>query len=183
MEQFVNAVSSRQIPSCEETIRKNHINHESSVRSIGIFYYLNAALLIITSIIGGIIVLPSEDPLFVKILACIIFIGIGVFQFYIGRGLRTLRKWSRIPTIILSGIGLLAFPLGTVVNAYFLYLVVCEKGRTVFSDEYKSVIKATPYIRYKISIVVWIFLGLFGLVVVLLGITAIMSLISRLLIR
>jgi hypothetical protein len=181
MEQFVNTVSDRQMPSCQEVIRKNHIHHESSVRSIGIFYYLNAVLLIIPVILC--IVLPSKDPLFVKILACTILIGVGIFQFCIGRGLRTLHKWSRIPTIILSIIGLLAFPLGTLVSAYFLYLVVCEKGKTVFSDEYKSVIKATPHIRYGISIVVWIFLGLFGFVVVLLGIYAIMSLIIRFYIR
>jgi hypothetical protein len=172
--QFVNAPSVRQMPSCQETIRKNHIDHESSVRSIGILYYLNAILQIIPVTLC--IVLPIVHPPLVKVFACIILISLGVFQFFVGCGLRALRKWSRIPTIILSGIGLLAFPLGTLVSAYFLYLVVCQKGKTVFSDEYKSVIKATPYIRDKISIVAWIFLVLFGLMIVLLGINVILYL-------
>jgi hypothetical protein len=30
----------------------------------------------------------------------------------------------------------------------------------VFSDEYKRVIAETPHIKYRTSIVVWIFLGL-----------------------
>ena len=67
--------------------------------------------------------------------------------------------------IVLSAIGLLGFPIGTLISAYFLYLLVSEKGKVVFSDEYKEVIRKTPHIRYKTSIVVWIFLGLLLLLI------------------
>lgn len=72
---------------------------------------------------------------------------------------RKLKSWARIPTAILSGIGLLGFPVGTLINGYILYLVFSRKGVTVFSDDYKRVIAETPHIKYRTSIVVWIILG------------------------
>jgi hypothetical protein len=84
----------------------------------------------------------------------------------VGTGLRRLKRWARIPVGILSGIGLIGFPLGTIINAYILYLVFGKKGVTVFSDEYRLVIEQTPHIKYKTSIVVWIFLGLVLLLIV-----------------
>jgi hypothetical protein len=51
-------------------------------------------------------------------------------------------------------------PIGTLINAYILYLVFSRKGRTILSEDYQQVIAATPHIKYKTSIIVWIFLGL-----------------------
>jgi hypothetical protein len=76
-----------------------------------------------------------------------------------------LRKWARIPTGILSGLGLLGFPLGTLINGYILYLIFSQKGKTVFSEEYQAVIEQTPHIKYRTSILVWILLGLVLLVI------------------
>jgi hypothetical protein len=154
-----------------EDIRHKHINHEASVKSIGILYYLGAGFLIIAAIAALLSEEHDQDPLTAKLLAVAFLVGIGLIQGSIGWGLRRLHTWSRIPTIILSGIGLLAFPLGTIINGYILYLVASEKGRIVFSPQYKSVIHATPHIRYKTSIVVWIFLGIL-IALVALGIMA-----------
>ena len=57
---------------------------------------------------------------------------LAVGEFSIGLGLRRLRPWARLGAPILSGIGLLAFPLGTIINAYILYLVLSAKGPAVF---------------------------------------------------
>ena len=76
-----------------------------------------------------------------------------------------MKKWARIPTGILSGIGLLAFPIGTLINAYVLYLIFSAKGKMVFSDEYRAVIEQTPHIKYRTSIIVWIVLGLLLLLI------------------
>jgi len=84
----------------------------------------------------------------------------GAGQFWVGTGLRRLKKWTRIPTGILSGIGLFGFPLGTIINGYILFLIFSQKGKVVFSDEYRAVIEQTPHIKYRTSIVVWIVLGL-----------------------
>ncbi len=60
--------------------------------------------------------------------------------------------------IIILAIGLLGFPCGTVISAYLLYLLFSPKGELVFSDPYEEIIQGTPHIKYKTSIIVWIFL-------------------------
>jgi hypothetical protein len=140
-----------------ERIRKHYLKHEASVQAIGIVYYL----------LGGIGALGT--------LACVIssfadherdlrplgiaagFGLVGAGFIAVGRGLRALRRWVRIPVGILSGIGLVWIPpIGTIINGYFLYLVFCEKGRTVFSLDYRAVIGQTPHIRYRSSLWIWI---------------------------
>jgi hypothetical protein len=148
-----------------EDIRKEHIKHEASVKSIGILYYLGGAALTAVGLFGfagagmGNVVGAGELLIF------IFFLLLGVGQLWVGFGLRRLRKWARIPTGILSGFGLLGFPLGTIINAYILYLVFSQKGKMVFSDEYRAVIEQTPHIKYRTSIIVWIVLGLLLLLI------------------
>jgi hypothetical protein len=68
-----------------------------------------------------------------------------------------------------SAIGLLGFPCGTIISGYLLYLLLSAKGEMVFSSAYKEVMQATPHIRYRTSIIVWIFLFLL-IGVILLGV-------------
>ena len=68
---------------------------------------------------------------------------------------------------MLSAIGLIGFPVGTLINAYVLYLLLSKKGRTIFTPAYLDVIAATPHVKYRTSIIVWIFLAL--IVVVMLA--------------
>jgi len=142
-----------------EQIRKDHIKHEASVKSVGFLYFLAAAFLIL----AGTASLVARDG--AGMLMGLVFLCLGILQVWVGIGLRQLKSWARIPAAVLSGIGLLGFPLGTIINAYILYLVLCQKGRTVFSDDYKHVIEQTPHIKYKTSIIVWIFLGLLLLLI------------------
>lgn len=137
-----------------EQIRQDHIKHEASIKSVGILYFLGAALVILAGT-TGLMTRQGEGIGVGVILLCL-----GILQICVGVGVRQLKSWARIPTAVLSGIGLLMFPLGTLINGYILYLVLCQKGRTVFSDDYKRTIERTPHIKYKTSIVVWIFLGL-----------------------
>jgi DNA-directed RNA polymerase subunit RPC12/RpoP len=146
-----------------EAIRQAHIKHEASVKSVGVLYYLGAAVVLLSAVFGlmaGARNASGSLPIMVVLLV------LGILQVWVGTGLRGLKSWARIPASILSGIGLLGFPLGTLINAYILYLLLCEKGKTVFSDEYKEVIAATPHIKYKTSILVWI---VFILLLALLG--------------
>jgi hypothetical protein len=66
---------------------------------------------------------------------------------------------------VLSEVGLLGFPIGTLINGYILYLLLSKKGRKVFSDEYRQIVSLTPHIKYRTSIVVCILLGLIVLMV------------------
>jgi len=137
-----------------EEIRKAHINHEASVRSIGALYFLGG----LGMLMSGIISLFAGDVLLVVV--AVLFVTIGAGLLWLAWGLHKLRRWARIPTGIVSGLGLLGFPLGTIINGYILYLVFSQKGATVFSEEYKQVIAETPHIKYRTSIVAWIVLGL-----------------------
>lgn len=95
---------------------------------------------------------------------------LGIAYVIVGWGLRALRSRARTPAIVLAAIGLLGFPIGTLINAYILWLVVSRKGRMVLSSEYASIVEATPHIKYRTSMVVWISLGaIVPLVVVLIG--------------
>ena len=145
-----------------EEIRKEHLKHEASIRSIGVLYYLGGAGLLLVGIFsvslsgrgrGG-----AETAASIFIAALLLILGAG--QIWVATGLRRLKKWARIPTGILSGLGLLGFPLGTLINGYILYLIFSQKGKTVFSEEYQAVIEQTPHIKYRTSIVVWVLLGL-----------------------
>jgi len=151
--------------SSAEQIRNDHLKHEASIKSVGVLYFLAAAFLILAGVLG----LTANQGAGVGLgLFCL---AIGAAQIWVGIGLRGLKPWARIPTGILSGVGLLGFPLGTIINGYILYLIFSQKGKTVFSDDYQRVIEQTPHIKYKTSIVVWIFLGLL-LVLMGLGLVA-----------
>jgi hypothetical protein len=151
-------------PNAEaEAIRREHINHEASIKAVGFLYYIGG----VAVTISGIVTLGGKDG---PAMAVVLML-VGVAQFFAGWGVRGLTKWGRVAGCILSGLGLLAFPIGTLINAYILYLFLSKKGRTIFAPEYKDVIAATPHVKYKTSIVVWIFLALIG-ALILFGIVA-----------
>lgn len=152
-----------------EQLRKAHLGHEASVKSAGILYWISAVGLVI---MGGFWLslvasaasasTPEADGTGVVIVAAIgvLLLSVGVFQFWVGNGLRKFRQSARIPTGILSGIGLIGFPLGTLINAYILYLVFSKKGSMIFSDRYKEIMAATPHLKYRTSTASWIVLGI-----------------------
>jgi hypothetical protein len=138
-----------------EATRKAHISHEASIKAVGILYYLGGAGVTLVAIAGLFAATAAADlGLAVGLLA------IGVGQFFAGYGVRALRRWGRIVGCVISALGLLALGIGTIINAYILYLFLSKKGRTIFSPEYQEVIALTPHVKYRTSILVWIFLGL-----------------------
>jgi len=143
-----------------EEMRKEHLKHEASVKSIGVLYYLGGAAMLLIGIFTMFVGSRNGAELIVSIFIAGLFVLLGIGQLWVGTGLRRLKRWARIPTGILSGLGLLGFPLGTIINAYILWLVFSQKGTVVFSEEYRAVIEQTPHIKYRTSIVVWILLGL-----------------------
>lgn len=166
-----------------ETYRRTYLNHEASVKSIGFLYLLGAIFLVpvgalvLVGAFGVVVNAPAQgDPqaLLVAVIG-VFYVALGVFQGFVGYGLRRLRPWTRIAGSVLSAIGLIGFPIGTLISAYFLYLFMSKKGKVVFSPEYQSVIEQTPHIKYKVSIVVWILLGLLAALILMGLIFAVLS--------
>ena len=136
-------------------IRRAHITHEASIRSVGLLYYLGA----IAVTLGGLMMLVGISDL-AGVVTAVTLLLLGAVQLFAGWAVRALQASGRIVGSVLSAVGLLGFPVGTLINAYILYLFFSKKGRTIFSPAYKDVIAATPDIKYRTSIVVWILLGL-----------------------
>jgi len=139
-----------------ESIRRAHIKHEAQVKSIGSLYWIGAIFTVI-----GLFAMPlngrnAEDFAILSLFVCLVLL-----QIVIGTGLRRLKPWSRIAGIVLSGIGLLAFPVGTVINLIIILILASKKSGIIFSQDYRGVIAATPHVRYRTSKVVWLILGFF----------------------
>lgn len=146
-----------------EDIRKKHISHEASIRSISLLYYLGMVALAAIGV-AAILDFDTRTPVLSLLIIAVLF-GIAALYFWIGTGLRALRQNVRVVAGIFAGIGLLSFPVGTIINGYILYLLFSEKGKMIFSDEYQSIVDATPHIKYKTSIIIWIFLALLILMI------------------
>ena len=138
-------------------IRRQYIKHEASVKSVGVLYYLGAiggGFGIAMSIVEGI----DSNQFGAGLSIAAICATVAAVFVLLGVGMRKLARWVRIPVGLLSVVGLLNFPFGTLINAYILYLVFGAKGNVVFSPEYQEVIRRTPHVKYKTSPVVVVLL-------------------------
>jgi len=149
-----------------DAIRQEHIKHETSVRSVGTLYYLGSFMMLI----GGISLLTvgfMGEQTQLGFVVGPIYLVLGALSLVLARGIRQLKPWARTTSIVLSAIGLLGFPIGTLINGYILYLMLSAKGKRVFEPDYPEIIAATPHIKYRTSIVVWVVLA-----VLLIGVAA-----------
>ena len=150
--------------------RREHIEHEAAVRSTGLLGYTFGGLMsffgfLLTS--GALLGVMGRSTLRFGVA----YLAIGTLLLFVARGLRVLRPWARISTILMASIGMFVFPVGTVIGGYILYLMLASKGKRVFADDYSAVIAATPHLRYRTSIIVWIAVGL--LLLAILGVIVI----------
>ena len=139
-----------------ERVRREHLSHEAGLRSLGMLYYLGGGVVALLGIASG---LGASDRGSGLPFAVGLFV-LGLAQVYLGWGVRSLRKWARWPGVAVSVLGLFGFPVGTLVGVYALWLYLSKKGRTVFTPEYAAVRAATPYLKYRTSIFIWVGLAL-----------------------
>ena len=150
-----------------EAIRLEYIKHETSVRSIGTLYYIGGVFMVMAG--TGLLMAPEQDPVMRPIGG--LYLVLGVVSVVVAWGMRRLRRWAGGASIALSAISLLGFPIGTLISAYILYLLLSAKGRRLFEPDYADIVAATPHIKYRTSIAVWIVLG--AIVLVVAGLVAI----------
>lgn len=159
-----------------EQIRKDHIGHELSIKSLGGLYLIAAIITAAGVAFLGIMVLIGDG---LRETMPMVMLAVGfalcIFGFSVGGGLRRLRPWTRTVATVLAAIGSLLFPVGTIINAYVLYLLLSTKGSMVFSERYQEIIVVTPHIRYKTSPVIYVLLGLMTFLIFLAGAVAMFS--------
>jgi hypothetical protein len=157
-------------PTTYEDIRRKYLSHEASIQGVGSLYILNGIFgffALIIFLLQLFNITPHTDLKNPENLGLLVIAIISIPIFLLGKSLRKLNPAARIPATILSIIGLIAFPLGTIIHAYILYLIYSQKGKMVFSPEYHDIIRQTPHIKYRTSIIVWIALGILALAVLL----------------
>jgi hypothetical protein len=177
-----------------ESVRRMYLNHEASVKSIGTLYYLGGFFGLLAGVfyLGiGVVAVTAGMPgqqggeqermilaITMWVFGLFVLVMSGV-QLWTAYGLRRLRPYSRIAGSVIAGIGLLGFPIGTLIGGYALYLLLSAKGEFIFSPQYRAVIEQTPHIKYKSSIIVRILVGilLFFLLLALFG--GILSVVGR----
>lgn len=151
-----------------ETVRREHIKHEASVRSVGTLYYIGGGFMVIGA--AGIYAVgfgeqtPASAPVGLFAVLGGVYAVLGVLAIFVARGIRQLKSWARTTATVLSIIGLLGIPVGTIINGYILYLLHSAKGKRIFAPDYAAIVAATPFVKYRTSLVVWIVLGLLVLV-------------------
>jgi hypothetical protein len=140
-----------------EKIRQDHIRHEIQLKSIGSLYGLAGILLgiasiaMLTTLFSNDRSLPSEQSaMFAGMLSLYAVLSIAMLA--MAYGYRKLLPWVKIPGTLLSAIGMLGIPVGTLINGYILYLVWCQQGRFILGNDYQAIIRATPHIKYKRSL-------------------------------
>jgi hypothetical protein len=133
------------LPTHSELVRQENFKFEQSVRSIGVLYLLAGTLFIVGAIaalnilgLGGIVwVIPS------------LIVGGGLI--WLSNLLQSLDPLGQKPALIISIIGMLLFPIGTVLGGYALVLLLCKRGRYIYSDEYRQIISDTPEIKNQMK--------------------------------
>jgi hypothetical protein len=134
-----------------EAIRQAHIKVEATVKSVGVLYYLGAFLVLLASVSLFSIPMRRGEGAAGVVPMLLVVVVIGIAQGVVAYGLRRLRSWARWPAVVLSCIGLLGFPIGTIINGYILSNLLGAKPSMVFSERYQEIIAATPHVKYKTS--------------------------------
>ena len=177
-----------------ERVRKAHLSHEASVKSVSLLFYLGAFLVFLMIFgLGMDIVIriqawsPVQLTINVLIIVGIAALAAGLIA--IGLGLNRLKSWARWTALglyslillvqLVSAVLVAASAGGAVISVlcaalipgYVVVVMLHSKSRMVFSPYYKEVIATTPHIKYKTSILVWVFFVLL-IVFIAIGIAA-----------
>lgn len=145
-----------------EAIREEHIKTEATIKTIGLLYWLGGLAIVAAAAMSVIASVTTSETGVHELLISVTLLALGVFQFLVGNGLRKFQRFARICAGVISALGLLAFPVGTLINVLILGTLFRKKSRMIFSEPYKEIIAATPHVKYKSSslfrIVVYTFL-------------------------
>lgn len=152
-----------------ERVRRELLNHETSLKSVRLLFYAagGSAVLVLLAMLIPAAKDAHAGAVLDALIVLVIWGLLAAMLLRTGYCLGALDRRCRWPVGIISGLGLLGFPVGTAINGYILYLVFSAKGRRVLSDEYKQVIRLTPHVKYRTAWWLWALLILFVVMIVL----------------
>ena len=155
----------------EVSIREEHFLYERSIRAIGFLFYLSSGIIML-----GVVASLADRESGVTV----VFAIFGLACVAIGRGLRQLKQWARLPAGFLCLPGLFAFPIGTLICGSLMWMLFQRKHRIVFTHEYQDVIEKTGGIAFfRSQVFDYIVLVLLSLLLLMGALGAIMMLTVR----
>lgn len=145
-----------------EAIRREHVLHESSIRSVGALFMLGGIITLLYGVFAAVVSFQTRNGAEQLVMLGLGGVGLalGAAMVAIGNGLRVLSPKAKIPGVVLSALSLVNLPCGTAVGAYAIYLLLSAKGTVIFSEEYKDVIAATPHVKARTPWYAWLALAL-----------------------
>ncbi len=148
------------------SVRRQFIDCEANIRSIGGVTVFGGLLLMILSVVFAYATLGSgSGPLSVfALVACCGVCLLAVSHVAIGIGLQRFRTWARIGAIALCVLWLPFIPIGTIFGGTSLWYLVRPAAKYVFTPTYKQIIHRTPHVYFRTSSTSWglLFLVLIG---------------------
>ena len=167
------------IPTNEEAQRRQHMNREVATRSIGYVCFVFAMGLFLSAfIILSFATTKGANTTFARVLPGFIALAGGFGLIFLGFGTLKLRRWSTCVIGLLAASCLVASPvsflvgklsfaemaLSTTLCAYFAWLSFSRKGRFLTTDDYCTIVRATPHItahlRYAVYVLVYLLLAI-----------------------
>ena len=127
-----------------ESVRREHLNVEATLKALGVFQMLAGLLVLGFSVLAALF-----DPSAASFLVAGIILFFASLALVGGFRLSTLSPRSRVPATVTAVWGLLLLPVGTLLAAWLLLTMYGAKGRRVLSDEYRLVVLSTPHIKYR----------------------------------
>lgn len=148
-----------------ERVRSAHLRHEVTLKSVGSLYWFGCVMSVlgVAGMVAALLVprgTGSSDETQALAVVVGLYAVLGLLFGVMGYGFRRLRPWVRIPATLVAVPGLFAIPLGTLIQAYILYLMFSAKGRVVLGNDYAAIVAATPHLRYRRTVGDWIALGI-----------------------
>ena len=118
--------------------------HARSVKAIGYCFTILNGLAFLGAIVGVVLILingVAEDSTLSASASAILLSAVSLlYAFWVVVGLHLLkfRNWAKIAATIVCALALLGIPIGTAIGGYFLWILHSEKGKVVFSDQYRA---------------------------------------------
>jgi type IV pilus assembly protein PilA len=119
------------------------IRRPGVVTLLAVLNFVGGALMLALGVLVFLIPGSGEeaDPIF-KLLMGVVYGGFGVLYLAAGFGLWQLRNWGRILQIVISCVGLLGFPCGTLISVLILIYLLKPGVKVLFSG--RTVDELTP---------------------------------------
>lgn len=149
-----------------EVVRREHLSVEANIRTTAVLHMVGMALFAVP---GFLMLLQGKS-------VSLLFLLIGGTLGIVGHGLGALNGRARWPALVISVAGLLAFPVGTIINAVILVNLTGAKAKRVFAPDYQEIIAATPHVETGFSRLAILTLALLGLMVLLVAAAVVLRL-------